>query len=982
MVDPSALLAPVFEANYGGLAKPLADPRTAVEHIAPRRADGTSLASSPYEVAFLPQDVRPGLGTRNLCPASGGTPSVPWRAMVTFPSCDLVALVDFPSGNIVESLRVVMGPGGRPDLRPAGSSPSCPVDCGEPADSPDGGGDPDAGAPNTASNAGEFAPSGIAIAPDGRSAYISLARNRSVIAIDLAGGAAHAWRSLELVGAPEGSTRLRLGVDPYQFFVAEATAGTTDPPLFQGKFVGDRLGRKYLYVIARDGSLRVIDLLRWKECETNVDPRNLPPGTTPTTGCFEAETSAAHRRPFEGGPGLRFPSLPIDVAAADIRPSDDPATAANEQSSEATVAGGHAWVLTSSGAVFLVNIDPVLRGLTPVVYNATTGKAVKVETAIPEPSPFANSKRDRNAISYSTSLDPSSGPARVTVAPPLSFTGPYIESFWTKGTAANAVAQGDDFLATPVYFPDPSAAVPQAWTVSWQGALINGRHAGRISDDGKRLEDQAGYCGQGVLPGDTVTFNGCIADSGCIPGFKCHRDSTVTEVPGGLDVTGLCVDPAQETRFAEGAPEVFQTIRRYEITVAKSSELTLVPHLDEIVYSSLSPNNPCNGSAAVTPDGGGADGGGADGGVPDAGDSADGGALDASAPDPVDGSADAGEAGAGGPISCANDDDPSTMNFECVASPGWTGPAPAPMRCLRPCTTNLDCRRGRICLPRGGGRFCADAPELNELAPILGQVVTYTVNAGASFVVTGAATGSLSSGREEGGMCVPDNRDARLIARIPVRPAYGPDGLPVLEVRKCPFMDNTFDNRSPADVQAACLPGDGGAVAPNCWQERFPLDKIALPTLQNNPCVYIGGPAGAEDKPHVRALFQNTQVSFAIANVDREPPVAIDMRFDVSGGFRAQSAAYPSTVEVSTPARIVVGPVDSQPQNANSAFEAPYLFVVDQRRIGRSAQAGGATRGQLVRIHPLAGGFTVGTAKGFQPTYEDYSRSGNLFPIQ
>jgi hypothetical protein len=257
------------------------------------------------------------------------------------------------------------------------------------------------------------------------------------------------------------------------------------------------------------------------------------------------------------------------------------------------------------------------------------------------------------------------------------------------------------------------------------------------------------------------------------------------------------------------------------------------------------------------------------------------------------------------------------------------------------------------------------------------------VNAGASFLVTGATTGSLSSGREDaGGMCVPDNRDARLIARIPVRPAYGQDGLPVLEVRKCPFMDNPFDNRSPVDVQAACLPGDGGVIAPNCWQERFPLDKIALPTLQNNPCLYIGGPAGSEDEPHVRALFQNTQVSFAIANVDREPPVAIDMRFDVSGGFRAQSAAYPSTVEVSTPARIVVGPVDSQAQTANSTFEAPYLFVVDQRRIGRSAQSGGATRGQLTRIHPLAGGFTVGTSKGFQPTYEDYSRSGNQFPIQ
>ena len=57
--------------------------------------------------------------------------------------------------------------------------------------------------------------------------------------------------------------------------------------------------------------------------------------------------------------------------------------------------------------------------------------------------------------------------------------------------------------------------------------------------------------------------------------------------------------------------------------------------------------------------------------------------------------------------------------------------------------------------------------------------------------------------------------------------------------------------------------------------------------------------------------------------------------------------------------------------------EIPYLFVVDQRRTG-SSSAGGPTRGQILRIHPL--GYTAVT--GLEPIYQDFSTSGNLFPIQ
>jgi hypothetical protein len=300
--------------------------------------------------------------------------------------------------------------------------------------------------------------------------------------------------------------------------------------------------------------------------------------------------------------------------------------------------------------------------------------------------------------------------------------------------------------------------------------------------------------------------------------------------------------------------------------------------------------------------------------------------------------------------------------------------------------------------------YCVDAPPLSALKPILSQIVTYSVNLGASFLVAGGQSGVLGSGKE---VVLPDNvtrvcepfargeRDPRLISRIPVRTIFDQSGKPLVGLPMCPaeIRNNADDNRSVAETARACDPSRNPTPDPvACWEERFPLDKLA-PSFDNNPCVFIGGPAGSDPEPqptanppvpaarHLRALFQNNQISFVVANIDRAGPTGAEVHFDVSGGFRPQAVGYPSTVQISMPARIVVGPVDSQPQTESSGFEAPYLFVVDRRRVG-GGQAGGSTRGQVVRIHPFEGGAQVGTATGFQPIYEDYNRSGGLFPIQ
>jgi hypothetical protein len=182
------------------------------------------------------------------------------------------------------------------------------------------------------------------------------------------------------------------------------------------------------------------------------------------------------------------------------------------------------------------------------------------------------------------------------------------------------------------------------------------------------------------------------------------------------------------------------------------------------------------------------------------------------------------------------------------------------------------------------------------------------------------------------------------------------------------------------------------------------LVSVAKSTPSSDPCLYLGGPvardppttltadggvsapAGATGLTHVRALFQNSQLNFVLANLDRSPTFQTVTSFDVHGGFVPQTVFDPTTIEVSMPARIVIGPVDSLAQvlsgTTSPQYEAPYLFVVDQRRLGLS-QGGGPTRGQLLRINPYSYNVAMGTAStSYLPIFEDYNASGGLFPIQ
>jgi hypothetical protein len=1020
-VDPAALLAPTVQQDEDPKVPVRSDNSTIVTNVVPRaKNSGRELRIRAGEVTFLPIATQSTGGAPNRC---SGDPSHQWQALATFPSCDLVALIDLPSGVIQKAAYTRPTKDGSVELVPLadGEDPVCPVDCGYPP-APDasaptveagaadagveggadatGDGGSEAGAPDAGSieagaepevapppvdpgdvpyvGPGALRPGPIAIIPESGRAYVGLTNAAFVIGFNVAtntlapsadGGA------IALHEGALGASRIRLSIDPYK----DKTTG--GPP---GAFVGNDptldddhrpivADREYLYVVARDGTLRVVQVahLPETECETN---REFPPDTTDPLkdAACPPVIGPTVRRPGTFGPGIRLPSPPVDIAVADIRP-DMP------DQSETSVTGAHAWVLSASGAVYLVNIDPVLRRISFVDPAATDMQPVKTcitptatdcETETPPPP---NTLRNRNFLGYTPALDSSSGFARLDVPPAQQTIGPRIESIWTQGTKANATALTLDFQQTEVFFPDQVTVTPQTWTVTWQGNLMNNpRLTGQLRSDSSLTDLGVDFCRLGVEDTDIVTLVGCTADAQCGINKKCVLGSNGAEGGGNLPITGLCLSSANDRPACD---DLLSTVKRYDVTTAQTGVLKLAPHKDELVMPAL---RPCTVEPA------GVCGGGSDGGA-DAGTDAH---SDAAG---TDAAHDGGAASFYQPGSCLDSSDPSTMGFACVGG-----------RCLYPCfkaNETEGCRPGRLCLqtetPLPGGNpnssepcdkfecFCADAPPLDtakaQINTCLGELTAYQVGVGRGFAVAGSQAGLPATG-----VAGPDGRctrmtglDPRVTARISMddpmctAPVF-PDNVQMLDSRCDPNLSDPGCPMAAGNPTAAKT--TAGALFGILSAENFP-----------NACQYIGGP-NEIDAPnttctHVKAMFRNRELHFGMTNLEHPPSGTFSVRFDVHGGFQPQLVTIPPTVEVTMPARILLGPFDAaNPTTGKLTAEVPYLFVVDQRRLGRS-QGGGPTRGQLLRIHPM--GYQVPTpVTGYAPWFEDQSHSQNLFPIQ
>ena len=261
------------------------------------------------------------------------------------------------------------------------------------------------------------------------------------------------------------------------------------------------------------------------------------------------------------------------------------------------------------------------------------------------------------------------------------------------------------------------------------------------------------------------------------------------------------------------------------------------------------------------------------------------------------------------------------------------------------------------CACKGPNCFCADAPPFDHTGKAcFDQLVNYQVNAGKTFLVAGSQAGFVTTAALPGS---PGNPGPTCAANPTPDPRFS---------FRIPMNAPTCSNAT-ADLATIDSRLDPGRLQPATrWtsvaNDASTLVSFVLSTpAPTDPCLYIGGPTSGDsvidptsrtadggasrteaprtaNDTHVRALFQNSQLSFVLANIDRAPTSQFVTSFDVHGGFAPQVVQDPITVEVSMPARIVVGPADSLAQVTTGtptppAYEAPYFFVVDQRRLGR-----------------------------------------------
>ncbi len=563
---------------------------------------------------------------------------------------------------------------------------------------------------------GTYGPTSIAIVPRGNQAYVSLSLAPDILSFSLTPSTFSFLKDIPLNATKIGSNRIRLGVDPW----ADPTGD------YPGKFIGDETrNQAYLYVVARDGSLRIIDVFnpgQEQECETNFDPLNpqinpaMPVDVTPGNVCIHY--GDVNRRPYSANStaGLRFPAVPVDVAAANL----------SGDNGEDTVNGGYAWVLTASGTIYLVNINPQPRKIKAVVHSSQMelfspsnpdepfvykNGVPTAENLVSEATPFPNQPRDRNVISYTVSLESIAGARAPRPTPAAADDRPVHRTAVDAGDRGRRNGAGQPGAADlrvlprsqlhrragmgrhlgrdgrqPALLGHPERLDAEGWRRRilhvWRAAGRH-RHIARLQHR-CRLSDRTG------LRPRTVARSGARRLQG-------HRSLHEQEPHGGQqgDVRSVRRQPA---------PLRDREVRRDRADTGTAPRRGR-PFRSHAVRDSTTGFGGATGTGGTGGAGGGAGMTGTGGAAGTGGMAGTGGSA------ATGGSAGAGGAAGSLDADCHDPTDNSTALFQCVRYNGET-------RCLNPCVQNQDCRHGRVCLTKcTPATQDADCPGSKTCAP-------------------------------------------------------------------------------------------------------------------------------------------------------------------------------------------------------------------------------------------------------------------------
>jgi len=317
------------------------------------------------------------------------------------------------------------------------------------------------------------------------------------------------------------------------------------------------------------------------------------------------------------------------------------------------------------------------------------------------------------------------------------------------------------------------------------------------------------------------------------------------------------------------------------------------------------------------------------------------------------------------------------------------------LRCVEICTKDSDCRPGRSCVTYDKAppftldqqnqhkslQFCVEgAPLTHELIHTchLDQLTSYKVGVGESFLVQGTAPTPFVPPVVDPKTfsCLPN---PQRMDRIPYFQTVNGVRTPIPDCTNEAAKDPLKTELSPADLNSALLAIMHETPTPNPCLIRSSTQPPTPPATRLNPDPQ---PPPRVIGPPFRVAFQNREIRFMLTGFEQFPGNADVITFDVHGGFQPDQVVIPTTIDINTPIRIVVGPIDSQGQSADlgPTREFPYMFVIDQRRLGSISAGVGATRGQVLRINPRRA--TTSDTNSLVPIYDDPVSTNNLWPIQ
>jgi hypothetical protein len=906
----------------------------AIRRVTPT-VNGRPLGARPSWIEWAPEN-EPGVKSGASPPAacSNGT-SFAW---VAFPGCQLVAEInlDVVEGTsnveVVRALRVTRD-GVEPitDLRTV----SCPAECaGAPAAPPVDVGDMSMAAPDDLS-ASAPADGGVVDAGTSPTAPPDLMPPPRLPSSQAFPSAL----ALDFETAADGTTATGVGrlfiSDPTSTRVwaipIDAATGALGTPRAI-KLTDDALGvdvarvsprspaGKFLYAVARDASVRVIDLDREVECETRPDPRGAIPtsagaqtpilSTSPPDPLSEAralgclplgDPSTPARSALATSPGITLPrnALPRDVVFVHtlVPPVTDPRVQP-PVAGPTTLVGDFAFIIGSDGRATPVTIfdacpaPNVPQGsagaYTPACSLSNVGPSratLPLRPGRPQPTLYERlAHRPRNGgfryVAPSSCGDPSGAARLVNEISPatISIGATQFGGTLDGGTAAlpNLVSLGVDPVdgaqcpteKQTVTFFEWDRMSNETWSVAWEGAIPQtARTQGRLQPGGVLVDAGAAFCYRGVRAGDKVVLSGCKTDADCDYAQACVRDPAApTQV-----TTGLCLDRDPEKRAFEERQcgPLLRGVRRYRILSARQAPAQGLVEDTLRIAEIAQPEHPAETHAC---------------------------AVDADCADvkvPVRLSGAEQQAA----TQCVADVDGARRCLR-TCKPGDPSEAGA-------CGVGFQCALSQV---DGGGR-CLRAPWDDRYVTPVGQggfgclreLQAYDVRAGESFLVTGSQTGMftvLEPGAD--GEC-----------RIP------PDRAATPSVRLRQARIPLDESRLPA------------CFAPGGPQPRV-IDAI-VPAGDPSSNVCLASASASSLVVH----FENPFLAFAV-DVPRSsaPPDDFVLRFDVVGAGFPQSVVVGVDVIAQTPATAVVGP------------DGQTIFVLDQ---GKQSAATGL-RGQLIRL--------------------------------